>query len=55
MSLKSHPTRDLTVGQRERRFSVNKPLESLTAVLEGEAINKRKTTTIGKVKNQAQN
>lgn len=53
MSMESSPIGTLTVGQREGRFSVNKHLESLTAVLKGEVINKRKTT-IRQVENQAQ-
>lgn len=39
--------------RREGRFPVNKHVESLSAVLKGEVINKRKTTT-REVENQAQ-
>lgn len=53
MSMESNPRETLTAGQREGRFSVNKHPESLTAVLKGEIINKRKAT-IGEVENQAQ-
>lgn len=52
MSMEPNPIGTPTVGQREGRFSVNKELESLTAVLKGEVINKRKTT-IGRVENRA--
>ena len=52
MSTESNPIGTLTAGQRKGRFSVNKHLESLTAVLKGEVINKRKT--IGQVEKQAQ-
>lgn len=51
--MESDPTGMLTVRQREGRFSVNKHLESLSAVLKGEVINKRKTTP-REVENQAQ-
>lgn len=49
----SCPIGTLTVRQKEERVSVSKHLASLTAVLKGEVINKRKTT-IGEVENQAQ-
>lgn len=52
MNMESNLLGTLTVGQREGRFSVNKYLESLTAVLKGEVINQRKTT-IRQVENQA--
>lgn len=53
MSMEFNPSGTLTLGQRKRRLSVNKHLEALTAVLKGEVINKR-TTTTGEVENPAQ-
>jgi hypothetical protein len=52
--MESDPTGTLTVGQRERRFSVNKHLDSLTAVLKGEVKNRRKTAATREVENQVQ-
>jgi hypothetical protein len=54
ISMESDPTGTLTVGQRERRFSVNKHLDSLTAVLKGEVKNRRKTAATREVENQVQ-